>query len=227
MTSVPQEPPRRGLEVHEVLIAIRAGIPFLAHRDAEGAQVLTTLDDGKPLLTVGRDPACDLPLTWDDSVSRTHALLEPLGRTWTLVDDGISRNGSFVNGQRIAARVRLADGDALRFGETLVAFHAPATGERAGVTRTQEPLLSAPVTPMQRKVLLALCRPMLEGGNRYASPASNPQIAEELVLSIDAIKTHLRGLFDRFAVGDLPQNQKRAKVAEVAIRSGLVNERDL
>jgi hypothetical protein len=154
-------------------------------------------------------------------------MLEPLGRTWTLIDDGISRNGSFVNGQRIAARVRLADGDALRFGETLVAFHGPATAALAGVTRTQEPLLTAPVTPMQRKVLLALCRPMLEDGNRYASPASNPQIAAELVLSIDAVKTHLRGLFDRFAVGDLPQNQKRAKVAEVAIRSGLVGERDL
>jgi pSer/pThr/pTyr-binding forkhead associated (FHA) protein len=226
MTAVPQQPPRRGLEVQEVLVATRAGRPFLVHRDAEGSQVLTTLDR-KPLLTVGRDAACDLALSWDDSVSRTHALLERLGRTWTLVDDGISRNGSSVNGQRITARVRLHDGDALRFGETLVTFHEPAGGSAVDATRTQEPLLSAPVTPMQRKVLLALCRPMLESGNRYASPAPNAQIAEELVLSVDAVKTHLRGLFERFAVGDLPQNQKRAKVAEVALRAGLVSERDL
>jgi pSer/pThr/pTyr-binding forkhead associated (FHA) protein len=226
MTAVPQEPSRRGLDVQHVLAATRIGLPFLVHRDGDGAQVLTTLDGGKPLLTIGRDPACDVKLSWDDSVSRTHALLEHLGRTWTLVDDGISRNGSFVNDQRIGGRVRLADGDALRFGETFVAFHAPAAAA-VGVTRTREPLLSAPVTPMQRKVLLALCRPLLQAGDRYASPASNPQIAEELVLSIDAVKTHLRGLFERFAVGDLPQNQKRAKVAEVAIRSGLVGKRDL
>jgi DNA-binding NarL/FixJ family response regulator len=76
-------------------------------------------------------------------------------------------------------------------------------------------------------VLVALCRPMLKAGNYYATPASNAAIAAELVLSVEAVKTHLRGVFERFEVGDLPQNAKRAKVAEIALRAGIVTERDL
>jgi hypothetical protein len=225
MTAVPHQPPRRGAEVQELLRATRAGEPFLVYHGPDHAQVIEPLGP-KPLLTVGRDPSCDVALTWDESVSRTHAVLERLGQAWTIADDGISRNGSFLNAERITSRRRLADGDTVRLGDTLLTYHHPQpTG--IGATSTQEPLLNAPVTPMQRKVLIALCRPMLTDGNRYASPASNAEIADALVLSVDAVKTHLRGLFDRFAVGDLPQNQKRAKVAEVALRAGLVSERDL
>jgi DNA-binding NarL/FixJ family response regulator len=68
---------------------------------------------------------------------------------------------------------------------------------------------------------------MLEAGNYYVTPAANAAIADELVLSVEAVKTHLRSLFERFEVGDLPQNQKRAKVAEIALRAGIVSERDL
>ena len=32
----------------------------------------------------------------------------------------------------------------------------------------------------------------------------------------------MRTLFDRFAVEDLPQNQKRVRLAELAMRSGVV-----
>ena len=47
---------------------------------------------------------------------------------WVLVDDGTSRNGSYVNGRPLVHRRALADGDVLRFGETHVVFRAP--GER-------------------------------------------------------------------------------------------------
>jgi hypothetical protein len=78
---------------------------------------------------------------------------------------------------------------------------------------------------MQRQVLIALCRPLKDG--RLASPASNAQIAGELVLSIEAVKTHLRGLFERFGIGKLPQNQKRLKLVELAFQTGAVSDRDL
>ena len=87
-------------------------------------------------------------------------------------------------------------------------------------------MVAAEITPMQRKVLVELCRPFKDGG-RYAAPATNVEIAAELVLSVDAVKTHMRGLFERFAVGDLPQNQKRAKVAELALERGIVSLREL
>jgi FixJ family two-component response regulator len=82
------------------------------------------------------------------------------------------------------------------------------------------------LSPTQRLVLEALCRPY-KARTPYATPATNQQIADELYLSVEAVKTHLRTLFHKFHVEDLPQNQKRAKLVELAFRSGLVSERTL
>jgi DNA-binding NarL/FixJ family response regulator len=75
-------------------------------------------------------------------------------------------------------------------------------------------------------VLLALARPVLAEGS-YATPATNRQIAEELFLSIDAVKTHLRALTVKFGIADLPQNRKRARLVELALQNGEISERDL
>ena len=48
-----------------------------------------------------------------------------LGRLWAVCDDGLSRNGSYVNGARIGGRRALLDGDVLRFGKTDILFRAP------------------------------------------------------------------------------------------------------
>jgi hypothetical protein len=41
-------------------------------------------------------------------------------------------------------------------------------------------------------------------------------------LSVDAVKTHLRALFNDFGLAELPQNQKRATLAERAMQLGVV-----
>ena len=51
--------------------------------------------------------------------SRAHAELERVGGEWALADDGLSRNGSFVNRERVVGRRRLRDGDELMFGDTI------------------------------------------------------------------------------------------------------------
>jgi len=56
----------------------------------------------------------DVALPWDLTVSRVHAELVAVGDVWTVADDGLSRNGVFVNGERLVSRRRLRDGDALR-----------------------------------------------------------------------------------------------------------------
>ena len=92
-------------------------------------------------------------------------------------------------------------------------------------TRIAEAFAAPPsLSETQRNVLDALCRPQRLAGP-YAAPASNQQIADELYLSVDAVKTHLRTLFHKFGVEDLPQNQKRAKLVERAFQLGLVSER--
>ena len=76
------------------------------------------------------------------------------------------------------------------------------------------------VTPAQRQVLTALCRPLL--ADPSALPAANDDIAAELVLSVDAVKGHLRQLFARFGLTDLPPTHKRIRLAQEAMRQGLV-----
>jgi pSer/pThr/pTyr-binding forkhead associated (FHA) protein len=67
----------------------------------------------------------DLMLSWDAQVSAVHTELQRLADDWVLVDDGLSRNGSFVNGERVSGRRRLTGGDELRFGRTVVVFRSP------------------------------------------------------------------------------------------------------
>jgi DNA-binding NarL/FixJ family response regulator len=55
-----------------------------------------------------------------------------------------------------------------------------------------------------------------------AAPATNAQIAAELHLSLDAVKTHLRGVAHRWGIDHLPQNEKRARTAQLAVQLGLV-----
>ena len=39
-----------------------------------------------PRVTLGRSPQADVPLTWDDEVSRLHAAIEWMGTHWTILD---------------------------------------------------------------------------------------------------------------------------------------------
>ena len=82
------------------------------------------------------------------------------------------------------------------------------------------------LSPAQRRVLIALCRPFRDDDG-FATPASNQQIADELVLSVEAVKTHLRALFERFDVGDLPRQAKRAELVKRAFQLGAISPRDL
>jgi DNA-binding CsgD family transcriptional regulator len=211
-------------ELKQQLEADRLGMPYLLYRDDKGEQVLLELPAEWRAMTVGRGPDCDLFISWDVKVSRVHAQLERLGGDWTVEDDGLSRNGTFVNGERLAGRHRLVDGDLLRFGRTEVAFRAPREGVQATVIggSVAQPVLSE----AQRRVLVSLCRPYRERG-AHIVPATNREIADDLVLSVEAVKTHLRTLFQRFGVEDLPQNAKRARLVELAFETGAVAPRDL
>jgi FHA domain/Bacterial regulatory proteins, luxR family len=214
------------VELKERLEAERRGEPFLLFRDGDGAQRIVSLDEGRDRLTLGRSSQTDLPLDWDREVSRVHAELERIGPTWTLVDDGLSRNGSYVNDERVAGRRRLEDGDVLGLGDTNLVYRAPASSESSVTIASDRSARAAAVTESQRRVLVALCRPFAEAG-AFASPATNQQIAEELFLSVGAVKTHLRALFARFGIEDLPQNQKRLRLVELAFHTGAVGDHDV
>jgi pSer/pThr/pTyr-binding forkhead associated (FHA) protein len=138
---------RRPFEVEpkDLVAAERTGAPFLMIRDAEGRQHIQILDDTEAPLTIGRVPEMDISLEWDGEVSRLHAQLERIGSDWAIIDDGLSTNGTFLNGRRIAGRQRLSDGDALRLGRSYLSFRHP-TQERA-VTTTRAQVLKPRHSP--------------------------------------------------------------------------------
>ncbi len=206
--------------------AERGGRPFLLYRDGDDREQVFSFEPGSAQASVGRQQSSDLVLDWDGEVSRLHARFERVDDDWVVVDDGLSRNGTFVNDERLNGRRRLADGDTLRFGATPMTFRSPRVEEQAGTEVASEIPTAVDLSTTQRRVLVALCRPYKDG-TAFASPATNQQIAEELFLSVDAVKTHLRVLFAKFGVEQLPQNQKRIRLAERAFYSGLISERDL
>ncbi len=212
------------VELKELLAAERAGEPFLAFRACDGRLALfATRRDGRTS-TIGRAAGMDLSIDWDGEVSGLHAELQRLGDEWTIVDDGLSTNGTYVNGERLAGRQRLRDGDRIRVGRTVLVYNAAQAAPTAPTMAASGRLACPPLTDAQRRVLLALCRPYRDG-HGFTTPATNAEIAAEVFLSVDAVKMHLRALFAKFELSALPQNQKRARLVECALQLGLISLR--
>lgn len=202
--------------------AEKAGGGFLAHRDAYGDLRIVPLHAAR--VRIGRTADNDVVLEGDAEVSRAHAVLEEAGAGWMVVDDGMSRNGTYVNGQRVRRHLRLADHDVVRVGSTSILFRHPTmVADHSTAVAMARP--QARVTEAERRVLVALCRPLLDPG-LVAIPASNAEIAESLCLSLPGVKSHVRSLFAKLGVDALPQNRKRAELARRALELGLVSPRD-
>ena len=209
-------------ELQARLQIAQQGAPFLVLRHPEGGQILVTLRD-RTHLTIGRRSACDIATEWDGRVSRLHAELILIGGDWIITDDGLSTNGTRVNDTRLTERRRLRDGDLIRVGETIIAYCSP--GESAAQTLHADLASLVVTTPAQRRVLLALCRPYLTTGALTAP--SNAELAAELFLSVDSIKTHMRALFDAFGLDASASRHKRAELIQRAVSGGTVRVQDL
>lgn len=103
--------------------------PFVLYHDGGGKQHIVELDAARSPLTIGRRSSNDISLAWDQGVSRVHAHLELGSGGWDLVDEGRSRNGSYVNGERVKNRHSLCDADMMRLGTTMLLYRAPTTSE--------------------------------------------------------------------------------------------------
>lgn len=222
MSRAPLDPhSARPAELAARIHAERRGEPFLVYRDGAGQQVILELAGER--VTIGRRASSDVSLGWDPEVSRLHAELERIGAEWVVCDEGLSHNGTFVNNERLTGRRRLRGGDILALGKTTIAFCVPGHTSPSA-TRTSLHGAAIDVSPAQLRVLQALCRPLAE--QRYAAPASNREIAEELVISVETVKSTLGRLFELFGLEALPQNQKRAALAAEALERGIVRRED-
>jgi DNA-binding CsgD family transcriptional regulator len=169
-------------------------------------------------VTVGTLESNDVVLD-ADGVSRVHAVFERFGDTWCVRDLG-SRNGTFVNGGRIVGEQALHSGDEIVLGRLRLLFHGPARG-----TETAAIAQPPPLTPRERDVLVALCRPLLTG-DVFTEPASIRAIATELVVSEAAVKQHLSRLYAKFDLG-AGGERRRVQLANAAVARGAVKLGDL
>jgi hypothetical protein len=179
--------------------------------------------DLKPLdgdrLTVGADPSSDL-VAERRGLSRAHAVFERYGEAWSVRDLG-SRNGTFVNGERVIGERALHADDEILLGDLRIVFHSTNTGARPTEGVQHPPAL----TQRERDVLVALCRPLL-GGDAFTEPATIKAIAAELFVTEAAVKQHIARLYEKFGV-DEGGERRRVRLANAAVARGAVKVGDL
>ena len=99
--------------------------PFLKFEEGDGREI--------PLISgnvwkIGRGEQNAIVLI-HDMVSRNHAMIQQLEDGEFYLIDMDSRNGSFLNGQRLTAPAALRDGDHLSFGKSRLCFRNPSRSD--------------------------------------------------------------------------------------------------
>jgi pSer/pThr/pTyr-binding forkhead associated (FHA) protein len=172
-------------------------------------------------LTIGQSPTNDVSLPFDRTVSHVHCILERVAARWC-VRDLSSRNGTFVNGERIWGERPLRTGDEIQVGSVRFVARLGDAGIHDDETVGAE--AGPALTRREREVLVALCSPILSG-DVFREPASTRQIARALVVTEAAVKQHLSRLYDKFEIFE--QEGRRVRLANEAIRRGAVSTAEI
>ncbi|WP_192760142.1 FHA domain-containing protein [Actinomadura algeriensis] len=166
--------------------------------------------------TVGRGRGVDVRLE-DPSVSRLHAEIVRRGPYVYVVDMGLSRNGTRVNGRPIARRV-LEDGDVVTFGTARIRMGGIPREEVDPDVELRR-AVAPELTRREIDVLNSLCRPALSDA-AFVAPATARDIAGDLVVTEAAVKQHLLRLYQKFRIPEGPN--RRTRLANEVIAMGLV-----
>jgi hypothetical protein len=208
--------------------AKRRGVALLTWRDDSDELRIVDLKPGATC-SIGRRATMSIPLGWDAKVSGLHATLECVGGEWVISDNGLSTNGTWVNGERIQGGVRLCDRDVIRVGSCLLAFHAASADGRPVTTTLIED--DRDVIPAfddtDRLLLVELCRDYLVEGLPQA--VETRTIAANLFMSEHTIKKRLGKMFARCGIDpddELPRGQKRAELMRFVVQHGIISSRD-
>jgi predicted component of type VI protein secretion system len=174
-------------------------------------------------LTLGSAEINDLAVPVDRRLSRLHAVLERYPAGWCVRDLG-SRNGTFVNGERLWRDRALRDGDEIRAGSSRLVYRAGRAAPAGPPTESAEP--PPELTGRERDVLIQLCRPLL-APEPFTEPASGREIAAALLVTEAAVKQHLSRLYDKFGIATEDGDRRRVRLANAAIASRAITLADL
>ena len=147
-----------------------------------------------------------------------------------IADDGLSQNGTLVNGFSLQGRRRLRDGDLITIGRTSLTFCEPrADTEEGDHPENNDVTMSLPeMSPawtysgQQQEILRELCRPLREDGEGV-QPAPDPEIADRLALDEHLVVRELDAVAHSFGYAELATDERRLRTAVTALRSGLVD----
>jgi DNA-binding CsgD family transcriptional regulator len=177
--------------------------------------------DRGPVL-VGRHPECGVRVT-DLTVSKRHALLSPLNGLWLVEDVGSKGGTEVVRGDRretLRGRQTLCHGDCLAIGSTMLIYKDEEIADHQGETTTSvDGGAGIVLTPSERDVLGVLCRPSVAA---TGSQASNAEIAERLVVSVDTVRAHLKSIYAKLGITEGTSGQRRSELVRRALREGHV-----
>ena len=172
-------------------------------------------------VTLGKASSNVVALDHDPTVSRLHAIVENHGSAWSIRDVG-SRNGTYVNGDKIESERVLRSGDEVRLGKSRLVFHEVRLAGEPAEEATIVPdasQLPPRLTRREFDVLLVLCRPLVSS-DPFPEPVSVRQMARELFVTEAAVKQHLQNLYDKFAIP--AEGDRRVRLANEALRRGAV-----
>ena len=81
------------------------------------------------------------------------------------------------------------------------------------------------ITPRERDVLLALCRPAATE-ELFVEPASVREMAQALAVTDAAVKQHLLNLYEKFGICE-GEERRRVALAREALRTGVIGRSEL
>ncbi len=195
-----------------------------------GGQPPTTVELDRPL-TFGRQIVGGevieghIGIAGDPTISRLHVGFDRQGPGWC-AHALQATNGVFINGDRLAegALRLLLSGDEIRLGErTTLVFHS-IEANALDRSRTQAAVPVPELTAAERRVLLQLCRPLIDG-DTFTPPSRVSEIARKLFVTESAVKQHLIRLYRKFGIDG--EGDRRVRLANDAIQRGAVRRADL
>ena len=154
-------------------------------------------------ITIGRSVENDIALAGDMRASRHHAEVTDQDGVWVLVDLR-SRNGSYLNGERIS-KSTLRGGDRIKIGGAHFVFSA----ERDPMatiddTHSFEYAPGPTLSPREQEILTLLSK-----------GSTDQQMAEALFISLATVRSHLDRIRDKTGC------RRRPELTRLAIELGL------
>lgn len=145
---------------------------------------------------IGKGPRNDIVIA-DPAVSTAHAMVRLEGSAYTINDIG-SRNGTFVNGERVAESLQLSHGDVIGIGLSKLTFRLSDHSETSLIPAASKPAVPPPLT--EESLALAVVAAGLAtkpDADRVRTDAKGRRLYRALIEERLASEDRLRDLMSR------------------------------